>query len=147
MTSDMVWDPSVFDHTFDDDTDEWFDAISHLERDPLNNLFDPFGNYNFRTVCYTDQQATLCSLDDIVEACVHYSHTASNDEHFTYLSFRHVVQHAPPDYAALQWYFAYLPADLIKTTFQNTTQYGKTAISTILHKHYKSPYLALNIRH
>jgi hypothetical protein len=49
LTSDEDWDPTVLDHTLDDD-DEWFDAVSDLQTDPTTNLFDEFGNYRKRTV-------------------------------------------------------------------------------------------------
>ena len=34
MTSNMDWDPSIFDNNLDDD-DEWFDAVSDLQNDPI----------------------------------------------------------------------------------------------------------------
>ena len=49
MTSDMDWDPSVFDNNLDDD-DEWFDAVSDLQNDPTTNLFYEFGNYRKRHI-------------------------------------------------------------------------------------------------
>jgi hypothetical protein len=43
-TGDTDWDPSVLDHTLDDDK-HWFDAISDLATEPFTALFDEFGDY------------------------------------------------------------------------------------------------------
>ena len=42
--------------------------------------------------------------------------------------------------------FAWLPVETIKKTWENTTQYGRIPISTILKKHYKASHLALNVK-
>jgi hypothetical protein len=50
LTSDVDWDPTVLEHTLDDD-DEWFNAVSDLQNDPTANLFDElFGIYRKRSV-------------------------------------------------------------------------------------------------
>ena len=49
MTSDVDWDPSQLDHNLNDD-EQWFDAISELQDDSLNSLFDEFGNYRKRVL-------------------------------------------------------------------------------------------------
>jgi len=41
--------------------------------------------------------------------------------------------------------FGWLPEDIIKSTFEVTTQYARLPMSTLLKKHYKSPFPALNI--
>ena len=48
------------------------------------------------------------------------------------------------DYEAFQPYFAFLPIDIIKLTFNNTTQYGRMPASTRLQRRYKSPSPAMN---
>ena len=147
MTSDNEWDPTVLDYTHEDDT--WYDA-----REPGSDDFDEFGDFRHRTVAFhdcmsvldIDDPVNLYDYEDVIESCVHYAHTSVEDTHNTYLNFNHVVQRAPPDYASLQRFFAYLPVDIIKRTFANTTQYAKTTLSTILKKHYKSPFPAFNVR-
>ena len=53
---------------------------------------------------------------------------------------------APQDYAALQPLFSWLPVDVIKYIFENTTQMFITPATTHLFKRYKSPYPAANLR-
>ena len=53
---------------------------------------------------------------------------------------------APQDYAALQPLFSWLPVDVIKHTFENTTQMSTMPATTHLFKRYKTPYPAANLR-
>jgi hypothetical protein len=52
----------------------------------------------------------------------------------------------PRDYNALRPRFAWLPTDIIKKTFEVTTQYARMPLNTILRKCFKSPNPAVNIR-
>jgi hypothetical protein len=56
------------------------------------------------------------------------------------------VSEAPRDYDALHPRFAWLPTDIIKKTFEVTTQYAQMPLNTVLHKHFKSPNPAVNVR-
>ena len=38
------WDPSIFDHEFDEGGDEWYALMDHA-KNPHWELFDKFGNY------------------------------------------------------------------------------------------------------
>ena len=225
LTSDQDWDPSVLDHSFDDD-DDWFDSISDLEADPTTNLFDEFGNYRKRVIVqetffdavqtardnisknlvldavqtardnisenlsdlaensdnfsqnYTpntkipvdpfktvemeppmaqndridsadtpkifkslDFDPTRPSIDDTIDECVYQSYEA---QRIVEVSARE-VKRKEPDYEALAPRFGWLPVDLIKRTFAVTTQFARIPASTVLKKHYKSPFPALNV--
>ena len=65
--------------------------------------------------------------------------------HIIYQYFEHNSTKQNPDYKLLSPHFAYMPEDIIKKTFKATTQYAKTTVSTILKRHFKSPFPALNI--
>jgi hypothetical protein len=52
----------------------------------------------------------------------------------------------PCDYDALRPCFAWLPTDIIKKTFEVTTQYAWMPLNTILRKCFKSPNPAVNVR-
>jgi hypothetical protein len=52
----------------------------------------------------------------------------------------------PRDYDALHPRFAWLPTDIIKKTFEVTTQYARMPLNTVLQKHFKSPNPAVNIQ-
>ena len=49
------------------------------------------------------------------------------------------------DYGALKPCFAWLPVEIIKKTFSETTQYARLPFNTILRKQCKSPHPTLNI--
>jgi hypothetical protein len=56
------------------------------------------------------------------------------------------ISETPRDYDALRPRFAWLPTDIIKKTFEVTTQYARMPLNTILRKHFKSPNPAVNVR-
>jgi hypothetical protein len=56
------------------------------------------------------------------------------------------VSEAPRDYDALRPRFAWLTTDIIKKTFDVTTQYARMPLNTILQKRFKSPNPAVNVR-
>jgi hypothetical protein len=56
------------------------------------------------------------------------------------------VSEAPHDYDALRPHFTWLPTDIIKETFEVTTQYAQMPLNTILCKCFKSPNPAVNVR-
>jgi hypothetical protein len=58
----------------------------------------------------------------------------------------HTVAEAPRDYDALRPRFAWLPTDIIKKTFDVTTQYARMPLNTVLRKCFKSPNPAVNVR-
>ena len=147
----MEHDPAALDHTFDD-IEDWYDAITELTEDPDTDLFDEFGNYRKCTVV----QSTVIrdtpmsyfdaidyegldggtTIDDLVDQAVYQAHVHG-----------HEVKAREPDYDALRPLFGWLPTDIIKCTFEKTTQYARIPMSTILKKHYKSPNPALNVHH
>jgi hypothetical protein len=51
-----------------------------------------------------------------------------------------------PDYEKLRPLFGWMNAKTVKKTFEHTTQHARMPHATILKKHYKSPYPALNVR-
>jgi hypothetical protein len=51
-----------------------------------------------------------------------------------------------PDYEKLRPLFGWMNTKTIKKTFENTTQYARIPHGTILKKHYKSPFPALNVK-
>jgi hypothetical protein len=51
------------------------------------------------------------------------------------------------DFALLRPLFGWLPPDIIKKTFQHTTQYARLPTGTTLKHTFKSPNLALNVTH
>jgi hypothetical protein len=58
----------------------------------------------------------------------------------------HKILETPRDYDALRPHFAWLHTDIIKKTFEVTTQYARMPLNTILRKCFKSPNPVVNIR-
>jgi len=52
-----------------------------------------------------------------------------------------------PNYDKYQPNFAWLPINIIKRTFKATTQYAHIPTSTLLKRHFKSPFPVLNVYH
>jgi hypothetical protein len=62
-----------------------------------------------------------------------------------YRAHEHQIIENQQDFAQLRPNFAWLPENVVKETFKNTTQYARMPMSTVLKKHYKSPFPALNV--
>jgi hypothetical protein len=56
----------------------------------------------------------------------------------------HIIKNQQ-DFAQLHPNFAWLPENVVKESFKNTTQYARMPMSTVLKKHYKSPFPALKM--
>jgi hypothetical protein len=56
------------------------------------------------------------------------------------------ISETPRDHDALCPRFAWLPTDIIKKTFEVTTQYARMPLNTILRKRFKSPNPAVNVQ-
>ena len=144
MTSDLDWDPSVLDHKLTDD-EQWHDALTGLEANPHLNLFDEFGDYRKRVIVqeaatFHDAHETPPLVDDIIEDCIYSAYVANAHE----VAPREVIPREP-NYEALRPMFGWLSVDVIKRTFAATTQFARMPTSTILQKHYKSPFPACNV--
>ena len=44
-THDSDWDPAIFNHEFDEGSDERYDALTDHTKNPRGELLDEFGNY------------------------------------------------------------------------------------------------------
>jgi hypothetical protein len=163
-TSDAIWDPTMLDHTLDDDT-HWFDAISDLESDPFHNLFDEHGGVIIQSAQHGPQTGTINSFDtgaptffdalteppsddvsDLLDSMVYDTNLSCLHVHHTDKApAPRLVSTKVPDYEKFRPFFGWLPTEVIKNTFAVTTQYARMPMSTILKKRYKSPYPALNV--
>ena len=69
----------------------------------------------------------------------------TNDEDNTDTQGR-IFKVQDPDYDKLRPLFGWMNTKTIKKTFEQTTQYARMPNGTILKKHYKSPFPALNVQ-
>jgi hypothetical protein len=168
LTSDLDWDPTVLDHTLDDD-EHWYDAMCDLDTPPYDSPFDSEGTYHDRVVAQTSTSPctpvafvdlpshdyttalTDADIDAVIDRCVYYAQTDGtaysihNLESTVSASSPRTISDKDPDYEALRPYFGWLPLDTIKETFARTTQYARMPMSTYLKRQFKSPYPALNV--
>jgi hypothetical protein len=167
LTSELEWDPSVLDHTFEDNT-AWGDINEAGNDLHPNTRFDEFGNYRKRVLVnhldyFKRQDGTL--LEDVIDQCVFAAqtndplqcHTADiedpsvatldeDDVPKTHVLNRPIViNKKDPDYNQLRPLFGWLSPDIIKKTFEHTTQYARLPSGTLLKRSFKSPNPALNV--
>jgi len=133
LTSDEEWNPSILDSDIHDNTDEWFDAILNMNDEFTSSLFNDFGSYCRQHIVNSSQLQ-----DQDLESFI-VSPTMMLEIH------EQELQSEERNYESLCPLFAWLPADKIKCTFEATTKYAHIPMSTILCKHYKSPFPAMNV--
>ena len=173
MTSDVDWDPSVLDYELTDDP-EWRDIVPSYDSINPNTDFDEVGDYRRRIAVNSallnagsptlEEQVLPNDLvfevfprdpgPDAATKQVSTTGTSSTSamlppppqERATVTTIAPSVSTTEPDYESKRRLFAWLPTDVVKRTFESTTQFGRMPMSTYLKKAYKSPYPALNVR-
>jgi len=133
MTADVDWDPSILDCE-QEDNEEWFNAMEDLPDLAPDLLFDEYGDYRnihvISQVIMSDPSIERTVITDLPGLFQLYSQEIKPRQ----IDFEHYVAK-----------FAWLPLDIIKRTFEATTQYYRTPMSTHLKKRYKSPFPACNV--
>jgi hypothetical protein len=141
MTSDTEWDPKCLDHDVD------FDGINPPQRSGA--AMDPDDDYGetaySRTVSTEAYHASVFHQDiinastyeDIVDHMVDYYHS--------YVVNTHSVAVPERDFNVRRPNFGWAPADIIKRTFDCTTQWAKMVERYPFRKHFKSRFPALNV--
>jgi hypothetical protein len=160
LTSELEWDPSVLDHDFKED-EQWGEVPE------LESSFDEIGDYKHRVIVqhlayFHRQDGDL--IDDVIAQFVLDAQTSQvphepvfYDAHETELAIPESIPPAPtpsgpnviskrdPDYNQLRPFFGWISPEIIKKTFEHTTQYARLPTGTLLKKAYKSPNPALNV--
>jgi hypothetical protein len=117
LTGDTEWHPSVLDNNLDDN--DWYDALQDLPEDLTNQLFDQFGNYRHQTIVNRH----------VITPSILENYILSNCD-FLYQVHERKIQPATIDYSRYHTYFAWLLTEIIKKTFENTTQHATLPMST-----------------
>ena len=139
LTSDLEWDPSVLDV----DSDDMISTTSDDDGEYIEPRFDATGLYNKRVI----QQLNILSDTGVFDLsdCADPS-TWDVTNHTTSISAPR-KESKEPNYEALRPNFGWAPADIIKRTFNATTQYAKQIIhENGMRRHFKSRFPALNVR-
>ena len=126
LTSDLDWVPSSVDH--EHDADQWFDAMEDLPDLDSGLPFDE----NSECQCTHDVDAHLAMINKV---CDFSTHLLINDKELLETSDTPQQQtELATDFEASQPKFGWLPVDVIKSAFENTTQFCWTPTSTQLKK-------------
>ena len=133
LTADTDWNPSILDNEIEEDED-WFNAMEDLPDLSPDPFFDDYGDYRHIHVV---TEAILS--DSIIENSI------LNDLPSIFQAYEHSVRPRAIDYQQYQYKFTFLPTDVIKHTFDNTTQFYRSAVSPAMQKRYKSPFPACNV--
>jgi hypothetical protein len=131
LSGDGNWNPSVLDHSLTDG-EQWYDTVSDFPDAMDGTPVDAEGNY--RNLHVFDLFITDSILDNHIIP----------DLPWLYQAHEHQIIESQQDFTQLRPNFAWLPENVVKETFKNTTQYARIPMSTVLKKHYKSPFPALN---
>jgi hypothetical protein len=133
LTADVDWDPSILDFE-QESAEEWYNAMEDLPSLTPDPLFDEYGDYRNTVVI-----SQVLMMDPLIERI-----NISDLPHIFQI-YAQEVKAREIDYEQYISKFAYMPVDIIKRTFQATTQFYRTPIGTHLKKRYKSPFPACNV--
>ena len=153
LTSDKPWDPGVLDGEPPDVLD-WYDTVSDLS--PNNGQFDAVGNYRLHAMsshCIADGEesasaapTTICDLAESASAFHTPNFVVDGTDGHQVQCQLHDRQARTPDYKRLRPFFLHATADVVKRTFEATTQYARSVSSgKLMKKIFRSPFPALNV--
>ena len=127
LTGDADWDPSVLDHDLEEN-EAWFNTVSDIPVDKPPSAFDEVGDYTKRVIVQSHDTsmhiADTCVMLHTLQAHATPHLPVDGPGLSQYQSHAHEITKHPPDYQALQPMFGWLPTDIIKQTFEVTTQYA-----------------------
>ena len=133
LTADKDWDPSILDNEMEDN-EEWFNAMEDWPELSPDPYFDDVGDYRH---IHTVTEAILS--DSIID------NSLLTDLPSIFQTYEHKTKPRAIDYQRYLSKFAFLPPDIIKHTFDKTTQFYRSTGYSIDKKHYKSPFPAANV--
>ena len=149
MTSDVNWDPTIYDNVIED-FNHFYDAE---EEDHQSSYpFDDVGEYLHRTVAThtTNTESEFFDayenpdlidvIDDIIDS---YQCEQVND---IYGANAMVTKPHQQDFNLLRPFFGWAPADTIHKTFGVTTQYARGRVSDTIKQHWRLRFPACNVK-
>jgi len=148
MTSDVDWDPSLYDNIIENI--EEFHDTSIDDHEDAN--FDQYGEYRHRTIAthttipeveffdaieYIDYDEYIDDLMDVVHPDGFNEMYVVNDTD---------IKQVKANFELLRPLFGWAPADTIKKTFDVTTQFARGRVSDTLKQHWRSRFPACNVK-
>ena len=127
MTSDCEWDPTIFDNSHDDSI---YDSINfqnnqNSQEDNQNSQYDLFSSaWEYNDIDLGD----FYQYDNPnIYSCIRYAHLHTKDtlssNPILDLYCPHKILPKKPNCEKLRPNFGWLPAEVVKNTIQNTTQW------------------------
>ena len=133
LTADVDWDPSVFDNELEDE-EEWFNALEDIPPLSPDPFFDEFGDYR-----HVHHVTEAILSDSVIENSIITDLPSTFHEYETRIKPRAI------DFERFRSKFAWQPVDIIKRTFENTTQFYRSTATPSMKQRYKSPFPACNV--
>jgi uncharacterized protein (DUF2147 family) len=128
LTSDEDWDPKVLDCEADD---IFYDTVSDLDTNLKMRGFSETGRYTRRSVHANFVQFADRDLAGELVASATEVNEKEKDTTF---------------FEEMRKFFLFRPVDVVKATFENTTQFGRLGVSGhSIRQTYKSPFPAVNV--
>ena len=144
LTSDTTWEHNVFDCTLSDKED-WFQNVSDWNEGLIDSPFDLNGTYKNLAAPLNTNLHDLLDLNSLTLQ-LHDSHPDTTQDDISAFTARK-TQRKSPDYESLRPFFLNVPADVVKHTLSNTTQYARHILSEpTMYKSFRSPFPACNVR-
>jgi hypothetical protein len=84
-------------------------------------------------------------IDDHIDQCVVNAHSTEIEPGPSTINVHKTINKKAPDYNKLRPFFGWLDADIIKNTFEHTTQSTRLPAGTTLRPAFPSPNPALNV--
>ena len=148
MTSDVDWDPSLYDNDIDD-LEQFHDtSVEDFEHED----FTSDGEYRHRTVAthrmvpedeFFDA-SEFEDFDDLIDDLFDTLHPDGlNDVYGVNVTDVNPIK---PNFEFIRPLFGWAPADTIKRTFDVTTQFARGRVSDTLKQHWRSRFPACNVK-
>jgi hypothetical protein len=147
LRSEVEWDPTVLDHAFTDDS-QWGKDNPEIVDLISDSAYNAFGQYRHRVEVNKHVYFARFNSDDIdyhIDQCVVNAHSTETDPDSSTINIPKTINKKSPDYNKLRPFFGRLDADIIKNTFEHTTQYARLPTGTTLRRAFRSPNPALNV--
>ena len=151
LTPADAWDPCVLDNDFSQQ-EGCYSLLKDMDQGLISHPFDEFGNYLHREplhVMHASVNLPQPRGRRQFEIMFHQS-CHMNDQYLVYdaetIASGRIQKAQTPNYEELRPYFLHVPAEKVRHTFNNTTQFASNIVSGKVYKQtIKSPYPAHNV--
>jgi hypothetical protein len=117
-----------------EENEEWYNALSEPPKLSPDPYFDEFGDYR-----HVVSVAELMMVDSVIENSI------ITDLPSLFSAYEHNISPRAIGYQRYQPNFLFMPPDIIKHTFEKTTQFYRATANPSMKKRYKSPFPACNV--